>query len=97
LRLKKLPLLKVQEEVYVYTILSSSRNWTTAKVIPTAGIGTITFVWLPRFQRAGPSTSLDKSEYLVVSGGLYHGGLKPVKWEIFSNYNKPSFTNNSAL
>jgi hypothetical protein len=35
----------------------------TASHLPdkTAGIGTLTFVRLPRFQRAGPSASLDKS------------------------------------
>jgi hypothetical protein len=29
------------------------------------GVGTITIVWLPRLQRAVPSVSLDKSEYLI--------------------------------
>jgi hypothetical protein len=29
-------------------------------------------VWLPRLHRAGPSASLDKSEYKVVRTSLYH-------------------------
>jgi len=43
------------------------------------GFGTIThvMVWLPRLQRAVPSVSLDKSEYLIC--GLYHGIFGCVK------------------
>ncbi len=63
--LNKKPLLK--EEVNVDTFrLSSSRMQVITRITPTAGIGTVTLVWLPRLHRAGPSASLDKSMcYLV--------------------------------
>jgi len=51
-----------------------------------AGIGTLTSVWLPRLHRAGPSASLDKSTYflfIIALGnefcGLYHTDTGCVK------------------
>jgi hypothetical protein len=64
---KKIPLLKVQEEAYVYTILSSSRyEWTCHSYLPK--LAPELLVWLPRLRRVGPSASLDKSEYLISRG-----------------------------
>ena len=46
------------------SVLSSSRcEWQLPFIF--AEFGTITFVWLPKLQRVGPSASLDKSEYLI--------------------------------